>query len=89
MVFFSSIKNDFFSDLHSYIINQNIKMRFNKKSKSELNLVSPDNLILDTIHRKILYDVYFSAYKKSWYVFMISFFFGCIIWYENTTCFVS
>ena len=69
MVFFSSIENDFFSDLHSYIIKQNIKMRLNKKSKSELNLVSPDNfisvnLIIDNIHHNILYDVYFSAYKK-------------------------
>jgi hypothetical protein len=69
MVLYSNIENDFFSGLLLYINKENIKMRITKKSKTELNLVSPDyfiifKLIIDNIHHNILYGVYLELNKK-------------------------
>jgi hypothetical protein len=62
-------KNDLVSDLLHYINKEKIKVKLNKKSKSELILEAPDNsiiitLIIDNINYKLLYDVYLTEYKK-------------------------
>ena len=62
-------KNNLLSDLLYYINKEKIKVKLNKKSKSELILETPDNsiiitLIIDNIKHSLLYDIYLPEYKK-------------------------
>ena len=66
---YNRIENDFLSDLLNYIDKERIKMKLSGKSDSELKFESPDQSIIvkfliDTIHHKLLYDVYLSEYHK-------------------------
>ena len=63
------IENDFLTEILSHIEKEKIKMKLTYNSNFEYKLESPDNSIivkftLDTIHHKILYDVYLSEYNK-------------------------
>ena len=63
------IKNDFLTDILSFIEKERIKMKLTKKSNSEYKFESPDNSILVkfnliTIHHKLLYDIFLSEYNK-------------------------
>jgi hypothetical protein len=62
-------KNDFLNNILYFIEKERIKMILTWKSNSEYKFENPDNSIivkfnLDTIHNKILYDVYLSEYNK-------------------------
>lgn len=63
------IENDFLTDIISFIEKERIKMKLTYKTNFEYRLESPDNSIivnftLDTIHHKLLYDIYLSEYNK-------------------------
>ena len=63
------IENDFLTEILSHIEKEKIKMKLTYNSNFEYKLESPDNSIivkvtLETIHHKILYDVYLSEYNK-------------------------
>ena len=63
------IENDFLSDLLFYIDKGRLQMKLSKNLDSELKFESPDQsiivkFIIDTIHHKLLYDVYLTEYNK-------------------------
>jgi len=63
------IENDFLTAILYYIEKERIKMKLTYKSNFEYRLESPDNSIkvkftLDTIHHKLMYDVFLSEFNK-------------------------